>query len=235
MTHTDLAAKRYAAFLFDMDGTLLSSIASAERVWAEWAREHGLDVDAFLPTIHGIQAVETIRRLALPGVDPVAEAARITRAEIENVQDVEAIAGAAAFLDNLPAERWAIVTSAPRALAESRLAAAGLPLPSVLITAEDVERSKPAPDAYHIAAGRLQVDAGDCLVFEDAPAGIDAGVAAGASVVVVTAVQSHPTPGQHPAIASYEGLQAVADDGGVGVQGVPGRASVSSQTAPAQS
>lgn len=220
MEDTNFAPKRYAALLFDMDGTILSSIASAERVWALWAREKGLNVDAFLPTIHGIQAVETIRRLALPGVNPKAEAERITRAEIENVQDVEAIAGAAAFLESLPANRWAVVTSAPRALAEARMAAAGLPLPGVMVTAEDAERSKPAPDGYLYAAERLQVDARDCLVFEDAPAGIDAGVAAGASLIVVTALHRQPLNTPYPSIANYHGLNASGDEAGVTVRGV---------------
>lgn len=220
MDNMDFTAPRFAALLFDMDGTILSSIASAERVWADWAREHGLDVEAFLPTIHGIQAVETIRRLALPGVDPVVEAERITRAEIDNVQDVEAIAGASAFLERLPAERWAVVTSAPRALAERRMAAAGLPLPPVLITAEDVDRSKPAPDGYLLAAERLQVEISDCLVFEDAPAGIEAGVAAGASLVIVTALHNHAAQAEHPAIESYDALHATLEDNGVRVRGL---------------
>lgn len=220
MEDTNFAAKRYAALLFDMDGTILSSIASAERVWAMWAREMGLDVEAFLPTIHGIQAVETIRRLALPGVDPKVEAERITRAEIENVQDVEAIAGAAAFLERLPADRWAVVTSAPRALAQARMAAAGLPLPRVMVTAEDAERSKPAPDGYLDAAERLQVQASDCLVFEDAPAGIDAGVAAGASLIVVSALHRHPLSTPYPSITNYHGLHVSGDEGGITVQGV---------------
>ncbi|TBW49400.1 HAD family hydrolase [Marinobacter halodurans] len=220
MDHTDIAAKRFAALLFDMDGTILSSIASAERVWADWARNHGLDVESFLPTIHGIQAVETIRRLDLPGVDPVVEAERILRAEIDDVQDVEAIAGVAAFLERLPAERWAIVTSAPRALAERRIAAASLPIPPVLIAAEDVERSKPAPDGYLLAAARLQVEAGDCLVFEDAAAGIESGAAAGASVVVVTATHRHTVEWPHPAIVHYEGLHATREEDGVTVHGL---------------
>ncbi|ROU00720.1 HAD family hydrolase [Marinobacter sp. R17] len=220
MASINLPENRFAALLFDMDGTILSSIASAERVWADWAREQGLDVEAFLPTIHGIQAVETIRCLGLPGVDPVVEAERITRAEIENVQDVEAIAGVAAFLEGLPDERWAIVTSAPRALAERRIAAAGLPLPAVLITAEDVARSKPAPDGYLLAAEQLEVDANDCLVFEDAPAGIESGLSAGARVVVVTATHNHASGGAHPAIESYHGLQAVSEASGIAVLGI---------------
>lgn len=177
-------------------------------------------MDTFLPTIHGIQAVETIRRLALPGIDPKVEAERITRAEIENVQDVEAIAGAAAFLERLPPNRWAVVTSAPRALAEARMAAAGLPLPGVMVTAEDAERSKPAPDGYLHAAERLQVNASNCLVFEDAPAGIDAGVAAGASLVVVSALHRQPLKSPYPSIANYHALHASHDGDGVTVRRV---------------
>jgi hypothetical protein len=108
---TDLAGRTFGALLFDMDGTILSSIKAAERVWAIWAKRHGLDVASFLPTIHGFRTVETIRRLGLPGVDPEAEAAAITQAEIEDVEGIEQIAGAATFLSALPADRWAIVTS----------------------------------------------------------------------------------------------------------------------------
>ncbi|MGQ7275234.1 HAD-IA family hydrolase [Marinobacter sp. V034] len=218
MDDTNFSPGRFAALLFDMDGTVLSSLASAERIWAEWAREHDIDVEKFLPTIHGVQAVETIRRQALPGVDPKVEAARITRAEIDNVQGTEAIAGAAALLRDLPIDRWAVVTSAPRALAERRMAAAGLPLPSVMVTAEDVERSKPAPDGYLLAAKLLQVNIGDCLVFEDAPAGIEAGVTAGASVIVVAALQSEPPKTRHATIDSYQALHVTPGDGGVTVQ-----------------
>src|ERR1700712_1545064 len=115
-----------------MDGTILSSIAAAERVWARWAERHGLDVPAFLPTIHGMRSVETVRRLGLPGVDPVAESAAITAEEMDDVEGIEQIAGVAASLAALPPHRWAVVTSAPRALALRRIAAAGLPTPPLL-------------------------------------------------------------------------------------------------------
>ncbi len=206
VSDTLFSDRRFAAFLFDMDGTILSSIASAERVWSAWARDHGLDVAAFLPTIHGVQSVETIRRLGLPGVDPVAEAAAITAAEMDDVDDIDPIAGAAAFLRSLPANRWAIVTSAPRLLAERRLAAAGLPLPPLFVTAEDVEHGKPAPDCFLLAAERLGVAAKDCLVFEDAAAGIAAAEAAGAAVLVITATHAHAMQTPHVAVRDYEAL-----------------------------
>jgi sugar-phosphatase len=194
--------------LFDMDGTLLTSIAVAERIWGRWAQRHHLDVASFLPTIHGVQTVDTIRRLALPGVDPEIEAAAITRAEIDDVDGIEAIAGAADFLRSLPADRWSIVTSATRDLALRRLAAAGLPLPTVIVTAKDVERGKPAPDGFLLAAKRLGFRISDCLAFEDAPAGIAAAEAAGASLIVITAAHPQSTPTRHIAVTSYQTLAA---------------------------
>lgn len=200
--------------LFDMDGTVLSSIKSAERIWAGWAARQGLDVAAFLPTIHGIQSVETIRRLNLPGLDPVAEAAAITEAEIEDVEGIEPIQGAAAFIKALPPSRWAIVTSAPRRLAMARLAAAGMPVPRLLIAAEDVQRSKPAPDCFLLAAQRLDTCAGRCLVLEDSPAGIAAAEAAGMAVLVVTATHTHPLWTPHPTLKDYTGVRISGTDGG---------------------
>ena len=194
------------AVLLDMDGTILNSIKAAERIWAAWAERHGIDVDTFLPTIHGVQSVDTIRRAGVAGVDPIAEAAEITKAEIEEVEGIEEIAGAAAFLAALPAARWGIVTSAPRALALRRIVAAGLPVPSLLIAAEDVARGKPAPDCFHLGAERLGTTADRCLVIEDSAAGIAAAVNAGATVLVVTATHHKPTEIRHPAIIDYDDL-----------------------------
>lgn len=205
-----LPNRRFAAFLFDMDGTILSSIANAERHWGAWAMRHGLDVASFLPTIHGIQSVETIRRLALPGLDPVAEAAAITRAEIDDMTGIEEIAGAGALLAVLPPERWTIVTSAPRELAAARLAHVGLPMPASAVTAEDVARSKPAPDGFLLAAERLGVPIGDCLAFEDAPAGIAAAHAAGATVMVMTATHQHLLDTPHPTMIDYTDVDLAA-------------------------
>jgi sugar-phosphatase len=204
--------RKFAAFLFDMDGTLLNSIAAAERVWAAWATRHGLDVPTFLPTIHGMRAIETITRLALPGVDPMREATELAAAEIADVDGVVPIAGAIDFLDSLPDTRWAIVTSSPRELALRRMAVAGIPMPNILVTGEDVTRGKPAPDCFLLAAERLGVKAGDCLAFEDAPAGIAAAQASGAEVVVITATHQHPLETPHVAISSYEEVRAIAGE-----------------------
>jgi sugar-phosphatase len=206
MNESTLTGRSFAALLFDMDGTIINSIAAAERVWIAWAERHGLDVAAFMPTMHGVRGIDTITRLALPGVDPAAEAEAILLAELEDVDGVVAIEGAAVFLAALPADRWAIVTSSPRRLALRRLAAAGLPVPAVLVTAEDVERGKPAPDCFLLAAERLGQRIEDCLIFEDAPAGIQAAEAAGAAVAVVTVTHKHALETGHPTIIGYGAL-----------------------------
>ncbi|MEP7454414.1 HAD family hydrolase [Phyllobacterium sp. SB3] len=198
--------KNYAAFLFDMDGTILNSTVAAERVWSKWAEAHGLDVAAFMPTMHGVRAIDTIRRLGLPGVDPEVEAAKITEDEIKDVEGVMALPGAASFLASLPPEKWAIVTSSPLELAKRRLAAAGIPVPATLVTAEDVKIGKPNPDCYLLGARKLGVDASDCLVFEDATAGILAGDAAKADVMVITATHKHPVETTHTTIPDYENV-----------------------------
>jgi sugar-phosphatase len=204
--------REFAAFLFDMDGTVLTSIVASERVWGAWASKHGLDVEAVFKCIHGRRAVETVRSFNIPNVDEDAEVQWLMQAEIADVDGIDAIEGAAAFLNALPADRWAVVTSAPRELAKVRLTAAGLPLPAVLVTAEDVEHGKPAPDCFLLAAQRLGHPIKDCLVFEDAPAGIAAAEAAGAKVVVITATHSHPLETPHPGVTGY-GLLNVAGSG----------------------
>jgi mannitol-1-/sugar-/sorbitol-6-phosphatase len=206
--------KTYAAFLFDMDGTILNSTVAAERVWSKWAESHGLDVAAFMPTMHGVRAIDTIRRLGLPGVDPETEAAKITEDEINDVAGVMALPGAAAFLESLPPEKWAIVTSSPLELAKRRLAAAGIPVPRTLVTAEDVKIGKPNPDCYLLGARKLGFDASDCLVFEDAVPGILAGDAAKADVMVITATHKHPVETTHATIADYENVVARIDPKG---------------------
>ena len=207
--------RRYRAFLFDMDGTLLKSIAAAERVWRIWAQRHGLDVETFLTTIHGARAIDTITRQALPGVDPEVEAQWITEAELNDVDGIVAIAGAVEFLQGLPTDQWALVTSAPKALAMRRLQAAGIAVPAVMVTAEDVASGKPDPACYVLGAQRLGVPVQDCLVFEDAAVGIRAGEAAGAGIVVVTATHQVPMATKHACIEGYGGLQVLrdADDG----------------------
>lgn len=197
-----------------MDGTVLNSIAAAERVWAAWAERHGLDVATFLPTIHGARAIDTINRQALPGIDAEAEARFITEAEVEDVEGIVEVANAAKFLNTLPAQQWAIVTSAPRALALRRMAAAGIPEPAMMVTAEDVKAGKPDPAGYRLAAQRLGMDVTECLIFEDATVGIQAAEAAGADVLVITSTHEHPVETPHATLASYDAVEVVVDANG---------------------
>ncbi|MCK1792693.1 HAD-IA family hydrolase [Pseudomonas sp. TNT19] len=209
----------YRAFLFDMDGTVLNSIAAAERIWTTWALRHGLDVAAFLPTIHGARAIDTVNRQGLAGIDAQAEAAWVTQAEVEDVEGIVEVSGAARFLQSLPARQWAIVTSAPRALALRRMAAAGIAVPEVMITAEEVSAGKPDPAGYKLAAERLGVEIGECLIFEDASVGIQAAEASGADLLVITSTHPHPIDTAHATLQSYERVSvAVADDGRLSLQ-----------------
>ena len=216
--HDAVFDRAFGAFLFDMDGTVLNSIAAAERIWAAWAVRHGVDVETFLPTIHGVRAIDTITRLNLPGVDAEAQAAFITEAEIADVEGIVEIPGAAAFLNGLPKDRWAMVTSAPRDLALRRMAAAGVPEPAVMITAEDVQAGKPDPAGYLLAAKRLGLEPRDCLIFEDATVGIQAAEAAGAPLMIITTTHQHPLETAHATLASYADIRVAVDSNGLHLQ-----------------
>ncbi|MDK4701933.1 HAD-IA family hydrolase [Rhizobium sp. CNPSo 4062] len=203
--------RSFGAFLFDMDGTVLNSIAVAERVWTAWAEKRGVDAIALLATVHGRKAIETITSLGLSGIDPAEEVRVLTQAEIDDVAGVEPIAGAIGFLKSLPSDRWAIVTSAPRELAKVRIAAAGIPWPEILIAGEDVQHGKPAPDCFILAARMLAQPIEECLIFEDAPAGIEAAEASGASVLVISATHRKPLFTRHPTIEDYDRVSASID------------------------
>jgi sugar-phosphatase len=209
-----ISSREYGAFLFDMDGTLLNSIAVVERVWREWAVDNGIEPEAFLQRIHGMRASEVVRREAVPGLDIQEQADMLLQKEMDDVDGILQIPQAAAFLGKLPAGKWAIVTSAARALAELRLAAAGLTPPPVMICAEDVVNGKPDPEGYRKAAAKLGVAPEDCVVFEDAPAGILAGESMGATVVVINATHSHPIETPHLSIGGYGELDVTIGDGG---------------------
>lgn len=214
-----LPTRSYSAFLFDMDGTILNSIASAERVWGRWALAHGLDLETFLPFMHGKRGIDTITSLNLPGVDPAVEAEKILRGEIDDVEGVVALPGAAEFLAKLPADRWTIVTSSPLELCRARLRAAGLSEPALKVTAEDVTIGKPDPQGYRLGASRLGMDPADVLVFEDVPAGIKAGEAAGSEVMVITATHNHKVEGGRYRITDYRGLVPhVGEDGRISIR-----------------
>ncbi|PRX99556.1 HAD-IA family hydrolase [Allonocardiopsis opalescens] len=175
------------AILFDLDNTLLDSGAVVERVWTEWAARHGIDVRDVLAVSPGRPGHEVMAEL-LPGrsaeLNHADNAVMLAREE-RMLDGIEALPGALRLLRGLPAERWAIVTSCSRSLARARIAAAGLPEPEVLITADDVRAGKPDPECYRLGAEALGVDPQATVVVEDAPAGVAAGLALGATVLGV--------------------------------------------------
>lgn len=208
-----LPEKSFAGFLFDMDGTILNSIAAAERVWSRWAEGMGLDVVKFLPYMHGKRGIDTISSLNLPGIDPQVEADKVLAGEIEDVEGVVPIPGAVEFLAALPPEQWSIVTSSPLPLAKRRLAAAGIPEPARFVTAEDVTIGKPNPQGYLLGAKRLGVSPQDVLVFEDVLAGVQAGEGAGSEVMVIAETHTHPIEGGSYRIQNYLGLVPQVEGG----------------------
>ncbi|WP_447837699.1 HAD-IA family hydrolase [Aeromonas salmonicida] len=175
---------RAAALLLDMDGTLVHSTDEVETVWRLWCRRHQLAPEPVLAMCHGLRSREVIRALA-PQLDMAQEVALLDELEIHHTGRGEAIMGSRALLSRLPAERWALVTSASQRVARHRLESAGLPLPTLLVGAEDVVHGKPDPEPYLLGAERLGVAPADCLVFEDAPAGIQSALRAGCAVVQV--------------------------------------------------
>lgn len=214
MTLPHPLARSFAAFLFDMDGTLLDSTAVANRVWRGWAEGHGLDAEQVIAVLHGVRVRDTVQRFATGTMDVEREAERITAAEIAQVDGIAEIAQARAFLESLPRDRWAVVTSAPRALAIRRIEAAGLPMPPLLVAAEDIVNGKPAPDCYIAAAEALGVDIRGCLVWEDAPAGIAAAEATGATVIVVEATHADPDNAGRVRIPDFGGLSCSVEPNG---------------------
>ncbi|WP_234531616.1 HAD family hydrolase [Streptomyces shenzhenensis] len=180
------------ALLFDNDGTLVSSLESVERCWTLWAAEYGVAGEFARVELHGRPAADIVADLLPPALVPEA-VARIEQLEVEDVPNggVRLLPGTVALLDSLPADRWAVVTSATRRLAEARLEAVGI-RPKTLICADDITRGKPDPEPYLLAARRLGADPAHCVVFEDAPAGLQAGRAAGmTTVALATTHEAH--------------------------------------------
>jgi sugar-phosphatase len=172
----------YRGLLFDLDGVLIDSTPAVARVWSRWAIEHGFDPEDTVRRAHGRPSITTIREL-LPNADHEAENQQVEQGEIEDVEGLVPLPGAREFLNSLRPNQWTIVTSCTRPLAETRLKAAGLPIPPRLLTSNDVKFGKPNPEPYLKGAAILVFPEMDCIVFEDAPAGIRAGKAAGATVI----------------------------------------------------
>ncbi|MGA8432099.1 MAG: HAD family hydrolase [Candidatus Sulfotelmatobacter sp.] len=171
-----------SAFLFDLDGVLIDSTPAVARVWRRWAIEHGFDPEEVIAHAHGRPSLTTVREY-LPDADHAAENRKVERAEIEDIDGVIPLPGTLELLSRLPQERWTIVTSCTRALAQVRIRAAGLPIPINLITSNDIIHGKPHPEPYLKGASVLGFLPAECIVVEDAPAGIRAGKAAGSRVI----------------------------------------------------
>jgi mannitol-1-/sugar-/sorbitol-6-phosphatase len=170
--------------LFDLDGVLIDSNPAVDRVWSGWALEHGFNAEEVIRKAHGRPSITTIREYVSEEVAEK-ENREVERREIADIEGIVPMPGAVALLRAIPVERWAIVTSGTYLLATTRIKAAGLPTPKNLVTSSDIKHGKPDPEPYLKGAAKLGVAASDCVVLEDAGAGILAGKAAGARVIGV--------------------------------------------------
>ena len=171
-----------SAILFDLDGVLVDSTRAVDREWREWAARKGVDGDAIMAIAHGVRTIEVIRRVA-PHLDAETEAAAIENHEAHDQRGVTVMSGAAELLQSIPDGRWGVVTSGSRLLAQNRLRYCGLPVPEVLVTSDDVANGKPHPEPYLKGAKLLGFPPEECLVIEDAPAGIQSARAGGMKVI----------------------------------------------------
>jgi len=174
-----------AAILFDLDGVLVDSTGSVTRQWRRWAEEQDLEPDKVVEIAHGVRTIEIVRRLA-PHLDAEAETLRLEKREADDHEGVSVMPGAAELLKAIPEGRWCVVTSGTRYLATARLQLGNLPMPQVLVSADDVSKGKPNPEPYLMGAKLLGVNPAECLVVEDAPAGIRAAHAGGMKAIGIT-------------------------------------------------
>jgi mannitol-1-/sugar-/sorbitol-6-phosphatase len=188
--------ERVAAVLFDLDGVLVDSTQLVERSWRHWAQEHAISPDDVLAVAHGRPTRDVVRMFA-PHLDVDQEVLRMVRDEVGQSPALAAVPGAPGCVEVARRGRWAVVTSGPRDLATGRLTAAGLPVPEVLVTADDVTHGKPDPEPYERARYELGLPARECVVIEDAPAGIIAAKRAGMTVLAITT--THAAPALHKA------------------------------------
>jgi len=176
------------ALLFDMDGTLVDSTSAVKRIWDRWARKHGLSFSEFEHRMQGRRAIDTMTEMSPPGVDPEEEVLLLDEEELNDTEGTVAIPGASELLASLPRGSWALVTSARPPLARARMATAGLPMPDIIVTSTDVAEGKPHPACYRLALERFGITAENAVVFEDAPAGLAAGRAAGCRVIALATI-----------------------------------------------
>jgi sugar-phosphatase len=207
-----------SGLLFDLDGVLIDSTPAVARVWKRWATEHGFDPEVVTHKAHGRPSIDTIRDF-LPDSDYEIENREVERREIEDLEGVVVLPGAIELLDSLPPDRWTIVTSCTRPLAEARLAAAGLPVPQLMVTSNDIKSGKPHPEPYLKGAALLGFPATDCIVLEDVPAGIRAGKSSGAKVIAFRTTMAEPELRNAGADWVVNDCSAVTLDGTNGING----------------
>jgi mannitol-1-/sugar-/sorbitol-6-phosphatase len=201
-----------AAILFDLDGVLCDSTRQVDREWREWAARKGVDGDAVMAIAHGVRTIEVIRRVA-PHLDAESEAAAIENHEAQDQRGVTVMPGALDLVQSIPEGRWGVVTSGSRLLAQNRLRYCGLPVPKVLITSDDVIHGKPHPEPYLKGAEGLGYRAAECLVIEDAPAGIQSARASGMKVLGITSTYAADALRQADAVIGKLGQIRVTSNG----------------------
>ncbi|WP_062263711.1 HAD-IA family hydrolase [Endozoicomonas arenosclerae] len=182
--------KNYEKIIFDMDGTLVDSTEVVEKAWRVWANNNDVEAAGILAVAHGRPAEDVIREVK-PQLDIDKEVADLEAFELQNADSVKPIPGSIEFLSQINKDDWAIFTSASRELALRRLKAASIPIPKILITVEDVTYGKPNPEGYIMAAEKLGVTTEECLVFEDAEAGVYSALEAGCDVIKINTATPH--------------------------------------------
>lgn len=213
-----------SAILFDLDGVLCDSTKAVDREWREWAARKGVDGDAVMAIAHGVRTIEVIRRVA-PHLDAEAEADAIENHEAFDQRGVTVMPGALELVKSIPAERWGVVTSGSRLLAEHRLPHCGVPVPKVLVTSDDVVNGKPDPEPYLKGAAGLGFEAAECLVIEDAPAGIQSAKAGGIKVVgIASTYAASKLKAADWVIRSFQELSVEVGEGRLRVTVGPDRA-----------
>jgi sugar-phosphatase len=201
-----------AAILFDLDGVLCDSTRQVDREWREWAARKAVDGDAVMAIAHGVRTIEVIRRVA-PHLDAESEAAAIEDHEAHDQTGVVVMPGALELVQSIPEGRWGVVTSGSRLLAQSRLRHCGLPVPEVLVTSDDVTNGKPHPEPYLKGAEGLKHRPAECLVIEDAPAGIQSARAGGMTVLGITSTYAADALRQADAVIGKLGQIRVTSNG----------------------
>jgi sugar-phosphatase len=196
---------RCSAILFDLDGVLLDSTRVVAEQYTRWAREHGLDPAEVMKAAHGVRTVEVVQRVA-PHLDAVAETKKIEDREAA-ADGIVPIPGAVALLNSIPRGRWCVVTSGTRYLATTRMRKFGIPVPEILVTADDVKNGKPDPEPYRKGAELLNLNPSACIVVEDAPAGIRSAHAAGMKVISLPS--TYPVSELHEADVIVPGLPSI--------------------------